>query len=49
MREIYRRIPRPVNHDDYLVWIARPAAVELPFNELRDCMLALLRRAGQAP
>ncbi len=47
MREIYRRVSGAPARDVYLVWIARPAATELPFAELRDCMLALLRRAGQ--
>jgi len=47
MREIYRRTagaPRDV----YLVWIARPTAADLPFDELKECMTTLLRRAGQA-
>ncbi len=49
MREIYRRIPGLSPREFYVVWIARPAAVELPFAELRDCMLGLLRRAGRMP
>ncbi len=47
MREIYRRtsgLPRDV----YLVWIARTAATDLPFDELKECMTTLLRRAGPA-
>jgi ribonuclease P protein component len=47
MREIYRRAPDVDARGVYLVWIARPTAVELPFDELRECMLALLRRAGR--
>ena len=47
MREIYRRTPGPLAAGAYLVWIARPPAVDLPFAELQDCMLTLLRRAGR--
>ncbi len=47
MREIYRRTPALLAVDVYLVWIARPVAAELPFEELRDCMHTLLRRAGR--
>ncbi len=47
MREIYRRTPGLHVGDVYLVWIARPAAAELPFEELRACMHTLLRRAGR--
>jgi ribonuclease P protein component len=46
MREIYRRTTG-VTREAYLVWIARPTAADLPFDELRECMLTLLRRAGQ--
>ncbi len=46
MREIYRRTPN-VPRDVYLVWIARPTAADLPFDELKECMTTLLRRAGQ--
>ena len=46
MREIYRRTTG-VRHDAYLVWIARPAAADLPFAELKECMLTLLRRTDQ--
>jgi ribonuclease P protein component len=46
MREIYRRTAG-VRPDAYLVWIARPTAADLPFDELKDCMITLLRRAGQ--
>jgi ribonuclease P protein component len=45
MREIYRRALKPAQPDVYLVWIARPPAVELTFAELRDCMTALLQRS----
>jgi ribonuclease P protein component len=47
MREIYRRIPGLTGTETYRVWIARPSAADLPFDELRACMLTLLRRAGQ--
>jgi ribonuclease P protein component len=47
MREIHRRAPNTRDHDAYLVWIARPAAANLSFDELRDCMTNLLRRAGR--
>jgi ribonuclease P protein component len=48
MREIYRRaIFAPVD-DVYLIWIARPPAVELAFDELKECMTTLLRRSGHA-
>jgi ribonuclease P protein component len=30
--------------DIYLVWIARPPALELPFDELKKCMTALRER-----
>jgi len=46
MREIFRRTPDTAR-DVYLVWIARPAAADLPFAELKECMTTLLRRAGQ--
>jgi ribonuclease P protein component len=46
MREIYRRSLGPAQPAFHLVWIARPAAADLPFEELRDCMTALIRRAG---
>ncbi len=49
MREIYRRAPGTMLSDAYLVWIARPLATELPFAELQECMLTLLRRAGRLP
>ncbi len=44
MREIYRRhLARPVE-DCYLVWIARPPALELGFEELKECMTKLRQR-----
>jgi ribonuclease P protein component len=40
MREIHRRhLARP-EESAYLVWIARPPALELPFEELKKCMTA---------
>jgi ribonuclease P protein component len=45
MREIFRRAAGVTGSDAYLVWIARPTAASLTFDELRTCMLALLRRA----
>jgi ribonuclease P protein component len=45
MREIHRRhLAQPVE-TAYLVWIARPPALELPFEELKKCMTALRARA----
>lgn len=43
MREIFRRDLAP-SGDAYLIWIARPPALELPFEELKKCMIALLER-----
>ncbi len=48
MREIYRRSLGPAKPAFHLVWIARAAASDLTFDELRDCMTALIRRAGVA-
>jgi ribonuclease P protein component len=48
MREIYRRVVVAPADDVYLIWIARPPAVELALEELRDCMVTLLRRSGHA-
>jgi ribonuclease P protein component len=46
MREIYRRhLARP-EETAYLVWIARPPALELPFEELKKCMTALRSRCS---
>ena len=44
MREIYRRKLAQSSEGTYLVWVARPPAVELPFEELKKCMTALLKR-----
>ncbi len=45
MREIYRReLGRP-DEKSYIVWIARPPAVELAFDELKKAMYELSRRA----
>lgn len=46
MREIYRRNLALPAEGSYLVWIARPAALELPFEELKKCMTALLSRTS---
>ena len=44
MREIYRReLARP-DESAFLIWIARPPAVELSFDELKRAMLALQER-----
>jgi ribonuclease P protein component len=45
MREIYRRHLAQPAEKSYLVWIARPPALELPFEELKKCMQALRERA----
>jgi ribonuclease P protein component len=45
MREIYRRHLAPASEKVYLVWVARPPALELPFEELKKCMTALRDRA----
>ena len=45
MREIYRRdLARP-EESAYLVWIARPPAIELSFDDLKKTMRDLARRA----
>ena len=44
MREIYRRELAQPQETAYLIWIARPPAVELSFDELRKCMTALRQR-----
>ncbi len=46
MREIHRRYLATPGGKDYLVWIARPPALELPFEELKKCMSALMERKG---
>ena len=45
MREIYRRHLAQPSENVYLVWVARPPALELPFEELKKCMTALRERA----
>jgi len=44
MREIYRRHLAQPDENSYLVWVARPPALELPFDELKKCMAALRKR-----
>ena len=44
MREIHRRHLAQPSETTYLVWIARPPALELPFAELQKCMMALRGR-----
>jgi len=44
MREIYRRHLAPASEKVYLIWVARPPALELPFEELKKCMTALGER-----
>jgi ribonuclease P protein component len=44
MREIHRRQLGLPDETAYLVWIARPPALELPFDELKKCMTALRER-----
>jgi ribonuclease P protein component len=46
MREIYRRHLAQPSEKAYLVWVARPPALELPFEELKKCMGALKERAA---
>jgi len=48
MREIYRRCLAQPTEKAYLIWIARPPALELPFEELKKCMAALMKRRDQA-
>lgn len=44
MREIYRRELARADETSYLVWIARPAALELDFEGLKRTMLTLRSR-----
>jgi ribonuclease P protein component len=46
MREIYRRHLAQPAEKTYLVWVARPPALELPFEELKKCMSALRERVS---
>jgi len=49
MREIHRRdIARP-DETSYLIWIARPPALELSFDQLKKAMRDLARRVPTAP
>ncbi len=48
MREIYRRHIAEPSEKAFLVWVARPPALELPFEELKKCMAALRERALKA-
>jgi ribonuclease P protein component len=45
MREIYRRRLALPQETAYLVWVARPPALELDFEELAKCMTELRKRA----
>lgn len=44
MREIYRRHVAKSPENSYLVWVARPPALELDFEELKKCMTQLRQR-----
>ncbi|HEV3272558.1 MAG TPA: ribonuclease P protein component [Candidatus Methylacidiphilales bacterium] len=44
MREIYRRYLAQPDEKAWLIWVARPPALELPFEELKKCMEALRER-----
>lgn len=44
MREIYRRYAAEVPETAYLVWVARPPALELDFEELKRCMMDLRKK-----
>jgi len=46
MREIYRRHLAQPSETAYLVWIARPPALELEFEELKRRMVELKNRLG---
>jgi ribonuclease P protein component len=46
MREIYRRELAQPQESAYLVWIARPPALELSFEELKKAMRDLARRGS---
>jgi len=46
MREIYRRVLARPGEGSYLIWIARPPAVELSFDELKQAMSELAKRAS---
>ena len=44
MREIYRRFLAVPGEETFLIWIARPPAVELSFEELKAAMMELRKR-----
>lgn len=44
MREIYRRCLAQPSESAYLVWVARPPALELDFEGLKKCMVELRSR-----
>ncbi len=46
MREIHRRELASQAGAHYLIWVARPAALELDFAQLKAAMLAMRRRVG---
>lgn len=49
MREIYRRhLARPAENF-YLVWVARPPALELDFEGLKKCMAQLWSKMASLP
>ncbi len=47
MREIYRRELALDQENSFLVWIARPSAIDLSFDELRQAMTALMEKRGR--
>jgi ribonuclease P protein component len=49
MREIYRRYLALPSENAYLVWVARPPALELDFEGLKKCMAGLLKKRAPAP
>jgi len=49
MREIYRRYLAQPAERVYLVWVARPPALELDFSELKNCMAELLKKRSSTP
>jgi len=46
MREIYRRYLARPSEDSYLVWVARPSALELDFEGLKKCMMELRHKSA---
>jgi ribonuclease P protein component len=45
MREIYRRCLALPTETAYLIWVARPPALELDFEGLKKCMTELRRKS----